>query len=71
MKKILPVVGGMIHAVVVGGMIRVVVVGRMIRVAIKYFWVLPVILNVLYKCKLDFVSILSSSFLRVNSPKNL
>ena len=40
-------------------------------ILIKYFWVLPVILNVLYKCKLDFVSILSSSFLRVNSPKNL
>jgi hypothetical protein len=28
-------------------------------ILIKYFWVLPVILNVLYKCKLDFVSILS------------
>jgi hypothetical protein len=26
-------------------------------ILIKYFWVLPVILNVLYKCKLDFVSI--------------
>jgi hypothetical protein len=36
-------------------------------ILIKYLWVLPVILNVLYKCKLDFVSIWSSSFLRVNS----